>query len=174
MIFQHTCRSNCCGLKYLSCMFFLPSANCIFYKFVQNRMKTTALGGSITYNMHKLGVEYKRLSNRVSLSFMHGFRSEGIFPFLKGITSFLKVFFSLFSNLKLCSYWSSSWLLRKKSRLKVARDFFESRYYLGRFAWRLLLFCVTPCLLTPVEYCIVSYPATLKTVEWKQHNIVFL
>lgn len=82
-------------------MFFLPFANKTFSyllqtkKFVENRMKTTALRGSITHNMHKLGVEYKRLSSRVFLSFLYGFRSEGMFPFLKDIPLSLKVFFSL-------------------------------------------------------------------------------
>lgn len=67
-------------------MFFLPSANYIFYKFVENRMKTTALGGSFSYNMCKLGAEYKRLRNNVSLPFMCGFRSEAMFLFLKDMT----------------------------------------------------------------------------------------
>lgn len=58
-------------------------------------MKTAALGGSITHNMHKLGVEYKRLSNSISLSFMYGFRSEEMFLFLKNIILFLEVFSSL-------------------------------------------------------------------------------
>lgn len=68
-------------------MFSLPSANCIFYKFVENRMKTTALGGSI----HIIYINWEYTIN--SISFMYGFRPEGMFPFLKDIASFLKVFF---------------------------------------------------------------------------------
>lgn len=49
-------------------------------------MKTTALGGSFSYNMCKLGAEYKRLRNNVSLPFMCGFRSEAMFLFLKDMT----------------------------------------------------------------------------------------
>lgn len=35
-------------------------------EFAENRMKTTALGYSILYNKHKLGVVYRRMSNGVS------------------------------------------------------------------------------------------------------------
>lgn len=139
----------------------MPSANCIFDKFVENRMKTTALGGSI----HIIYINSELNTTDWAMVYLYHLCTDldlrECSHSLRTSHHFSRYFFHWSSNLTLCSYRSSSWLLRKKSRLKVALDFFESGYYSGRFLHEDCCFlCYSISFNSSrVLYCIISsYP----------------